>query len=419
MVIVVAFVVGSDDRPRVAVLYGGRNATTADSLLADGLVRAAEDFGIELDEITPPLTDVDAALDRAAKAGTDLIVALYDVAGAASPVIAGRHPESTWGYIDAVVPGSPAIVFAEHEGSFLVGAAAALTSRAGKVGFVGGFQINAVERFRGGFEAGARAVNPSIEIFATYLDYNGTAFLRDDLARAAAIDMFDRGADVVLQAAGYAGYGVFAAARAVSTAERHVWAIGADSDQYLDVDPLLRQHVLTSMIKKFDVAAYELVRMLGQAAPRPGVRQLGLAENAVGYSTTGGHLSAETVAELERYRKEIVAGTRTVPSAPDGPLAAPLGKTVTTTVTVTFDGTTCRHDTADPRPGVARVLFVNTSSSDGSVEVGADGGVLAQVPAVTGETNMGYAMLEGGVYRVECMTGFDSRFEGPSLRVSG
>jgi basic membrane lipoprotein Med (substrate-binding protein (PBP1-ABC) superfamily)/DNA-binding SARP family transcriptional activator len=417
-VLVVAFVVGPHDRPRVAIFHSGSDASPIDTLIADGLDRAAADFDVDVVDITPPVTDLDGAIDRVTNEGTDLLVAPFAVAAEVARPIVARHPQSTFGFIDTVVPGSPSLVFAEHEGSFLVGAAAALTSRSGRIGFVGGFQVTTVERFRAGYEAGARAVNPSVEILATYLDYSTSGFVRDDLARAAATDMYERGADVVLQAAGYAGYGVFAAARAQSTPERHLWAIGADSDQYLDVDPLVRQHVLTSMIKKFDVAAYELVRMLVEGELRPGVRQLGLADNAVGYSTTGGHLSAEKIAELERYRKEIIVGSRVVPSAPDGPLAVPGGSTVTTTLTVTFDGATCRHDAPGAiGRGVARVVFLNTGDADGSVGLSTEVGYMVEVPAIAGGTNMGYAKLDDGRYTVQCTAGFETSVAGASLRV--
>lgn len=418
--LLVVGVIRPDNRPSVALLnyHAGRGAGVVDTLVADGLDRATADFDIDVREITSPMTDIDDAIDTATDAGTDLIVALFDVAGEPSPPIGARHPQSIWGYIDVVVPGSPSLMFAEHEGSFLVGAAAALTSRTGTIGFVGGFQITTVERFRAGFEAGARAVNPSIEILATYLGYYNHAFSRDDLARAAATAMYARGADVIFHAAGYAGYGVFAAARAASTPERRLWAIGADSDQYLDVDPLVRQHVLTSMIKKFDVAVYELVRMLVNDELRPGVRQLGLADDAVDYSTTGGHLSTATIEELERYRNEIVAGTRIVPSAPDGPLEPPAGSTVTSTLTVTFDGATCRHDApAAIGRGVVRVVLVNTGHADGSVEVSGGGGNMVQVPANAGGTNSGYAKLDDGLYDVQCTSGFETTFAGAPFRV--
>jgi hypothetical protein len=230
--------------------------------------------------------------------------------------------------------------------------------------------------------------------------------------------MYQRGADVVFGAAGFAGTGVFEAARAGSTRNRHLWGIGADADQYPIVDPYLRPHVLTSMLKKFDVAASELVRLLVNDELLPGVRELGLADNAVGYSTAGGHLSADTITQLERYRNEIVAGTRIVRSAPSGALAPPLGKPVACTLHITFDGATCRHDAPTVvRPGVVRVVFVNTSDSDGLAEVGTSSRGIVQVPANAGETNAGYALLDDGHYTVQCKVGFEITFAGGSLRV--
>jgi hypothetical protein len=152
---------------------------------------------------------------------------------------------------------------------------------------------------------------------------------------------------------------------------------------------------------------------------QPGVRELGLADNAVDYSTTGGHLSADTIAALERYRTEIVAGTRVVRSAPSGALAPPLGKPVACTLNVTFDGATCRHDAPTVlRPGVMRVVFVNASGSDAVAEVGTSSmRGMVQVPANAGETNAGYAMLDDGHYNVQCKVGFETTFAGGSLHV--
>jgi hypothetical protein len=148
------------------------------------------------------------------------------------------------------------------------------------------------------------------------------------------------------------------------------------------------------------------------------VRELGLADNALDYSTSGGHLSADTTAVLERHRNEIVAGTRVVRSAPSGGVYPPLGKPVACTLNVTFDGATCRHDApAVVRPGVVRVVFVNASDSDGVAEVGTSTRGMVQVPANAGETNAGYAMLDDGHYNVQCKVGFETTFAGGSLHV--
>ena len=416
-VAVVVFVVTPDEPQSVALLYAGRGDDIG-NLVGDGLDRAVEDFGVRAKEVTPPLTDIDDALNRLA--GASLVIARQEVAGVSTAPIAARHPNLKWGYIDIVVPGAPSVVFAEQQGAFLVGAAAALTSQTGTIGFVGGFQFLALERTRAGFEAGARAVNSSIKILASYVDVAPSGFARADLASAAATEMYERGADVVLHVAGAAGYAVFTAAHAESDAlGRHVWAIGMDSDQYLDVQASDRPYVLTSMIKKFDVAVYELVHMLVDGDLRPGVRILGLTDKAVGYSTTGGHLSIDTIASIERYRQEIVSGTRVVPSAPTGALEPPHGATVTTTLTVRFDGSTCSYDgPVQLEPGTVRFEFDNNSNVDGWLDATRGSEFSVQVPAGAGTANSGYAGLGvGASYGLECNSGAGTKIAGPTIEV--
>jgi basic membrane lipoprotein Med (substrate-binding protein (PBP1-ABC) superfamily)/DNA-binding SARP family transcriptional activator len=417
-VVAVAAFTGAGSPAKVALVYAGRHGSDNDVLVAAGLDRAVEDFGVNASEITPPFTDIDAALDRLAD--SDIVIARQEVAGASTAPFAARHPDLPWAYVDVVVPGAPSIVFAEHEGAFLVGAAAALTTRTGTIGFIGGFQFLALERTRAGFEAGARAVDPTIKILATYLDIRPSAFARDDLARLAANAMYEQGADVVLHSAGGAGSGVFAAARDESEMlGRQLWAIGTVSDQYLDVDREEQPYVLTSMTKKFDVAVYELIHMLVDGELRPGAVELGLAEQGVGYSTTGGHLSAETIATLERYRQEIVSGTRVVPRAPTGALEPPLGSTPTTALTVAFDGSTCRIEApAALERGIVRVEFVNSSNVDGWVDLLDDGEFSVQVPAASGTSNTGYAGIQDSrTYEVECHSGSGMSILGPTLEV--
>jgi basic membrane protein A len=405
-VVLFVFVLGHDTPPSVALVYAGRDGGDAESLVADGLNHAVEDFGVQAREVSPPFTDLDDSLDRIA--GSDLVIARQEVAGISTASIAARHPDLRWGYVDIVVPGSPSVVFAEQEGSFLVGAAAALTSKTGTIGFVGGFQFLPLERTRAGFEAGARAVNPSIKILASYLDVEASAFIREDLALAASTDMYERGADVVLHVSGAAGFGVFAAARDESVRlGRQVWAIGMDSDQYLEVEASERPYVLTSMIKKFDVAVYELVRMLVDGKLRPGVLKLGLAEKAVGYSTTGGHLSIDVISAIEHYRQEIIAGARVVPTAPTGALESPHGSTPTATLTVAYNGSTCAYEgPAQLLPAIARVDFRNTSGVDAWADITFRGELSVEVPAIAGTTNSGYAGLQGaGTYTLACHSG--------------
>ena len=216
-----------------------------------------------------------------------------------------------------------------------------------------------------------------------------------DLAHEAAAAMYEQGADVVLHAAGAAGAGVFTAAREQSASlGRHLWAIGADSDQYLDVPPPERPHVLTSTIKRLDVAVYQLIRDFLDGGLEPVRRELTLADGAVGYSTTGGHLSPETTATLDRLEAEIVAGTRTVPRSPSGPLQPPPSRAIDHSATVTFDGSTCRYDgptTVEPGATV-HVELVNTTADDAFFDILSSNDVMVlDLPAAPRGTNKGYA----------------------------
>ena len=298
---------------------------------------------------------------------------------------------------------------AEHQGAYLVGAAAALSSQTGTIGFLGGYQFDAIERFRAGYEAGARAVKPDIKILATYVSLGIDGFSRDDLARAAAERMYASGADVIFHAAGVAGFGVFEAARAQTTTDRRLWAIGADSDQYLEVDPRLQPYVLTSMTKKFDVAVRTVIRDFMDGGLERATTVMTLADGGLDYSKTGGFLGDDVVATLENLKSDIIAGNITVPIAPTGTLDPPVGVVAVTPVTVTFDGTTCRSDgpptlRADE---VIRVDLTNTSTVDALAFVQAEASplVAVAVPAQGDGRNSGYASVTGGGrYQIFCTT---------------
>ena len=337
-------VAGPGEPPTVGLLVIDYDVAIMD-LYRDGFARAARDFGFEPVVIAGSFGSLEDELGSLAASGTGLVLTTDLVFYPEVAAAAARYPGTVWAYVDPAIAATPSIGFAEHEGSYLIGAAAALTSETGTIGFLGGWQFATIERFRAGFEAGARAVDPAIEILATYTAVDGSGFSRDDLARVAATDMYERGADVVFHAAGAAGAGVFTAAREASANQgRHVWAIGVDADQYLDVPVLERPYVLTSMIKRVDVAVYELIRDFLDGGLEPTAQVLGLEEGGVGYSTSGGHLAQDTIAVLEGLREAIVSGALAVPRSPSGDLEPPRPHTVTDTVTVTYDGTTCRAD---------------------------------------------------------------------------
>ena len=212
------------------------------------------------------------------------------------------------------------IVFTEEQGSFLVGAAAALKSQTGTVGFIGGVSGvgGLIERFEAGYMAGARAVNPDIEILSEYLtaapDFDG--FNAPDQARDTALAMYDGGADIVYHAAGGSGAGLFEAAREQSDVSgAKVWAIGVDSDQYNTSDPAVQEFILTSMLKRVDNGVYQAISSVCDGTFAGGETRYDLSVDGVGYSTSGGFVD-DIVDQLEDFKAQIIAGDIVVPTDP-------------------------------------------------------------------------------------------------------
>ncbi len=395
--------------PAVAVVYEGRELSHWGGLVADGIDRVRRDFDITVEEVTPPFTDLEASYRHLAESGADLVIGIATVAGPVG-LVAPDHPDTSWAVVENFFggPGVTSVSFASEEGAFLVGVAAALSSETGTIGFVGGFQLEQTELMRAGYEAGARAANPAIRILAGYASGRiEEAFHRDDLVRAAATEQYQQGADVVFHAAGAAGVGVFQAARDhTDVLGRHVWAIGVDSDQYLDVDPLLRPHVLTSMVKKVDVAVYALVEGFMAGELEPTVQVLTLADGALDFSTQGDHLGEDVVRRVDEFKQGVASGSIAVPSVPTGALAAPPGIDTHTTATVTYDGGECTFDgPLRPEPGdVIRFDFVNTSAAEAwLVPVSPSAIGPAMIPARAGAGNSGYVtMMADATYTLWC-----------------
>jgi basic membrane protein A len=306
---------------KVAVAYdiAGRGDGGFNDLAYNGAKRASEELGAELTEVTakPDDTDSDRAerLRLLAESGHNPIVAVgFSYAGPLATV-AAEYPGTWFGIVDDATVEAPNVVgitFKEEEGSFLVGVAAALTSKTGKVGFVGALPIPLLQRFEAGFAAGARAVNPDAEVFTAYLsqppDFSGF----DDPAKAkeAAFGMFDQGADVVFAAAGASGMGVIDAAH-----DRGLWAIGVDNDQYLTTDEELRGSILTSMLKHADVGTYSFVWSVAAGTAEGGESVFDLASGGVGYATSGGFVDP-IKDEIDAWASKIIEGDITVPSTP-------------------------------------------------------------------------------------------------------
>jgi basic membrane protein A and related proteins len=230
--------------------------------------------------------------------------------------IAKRYPNTQFAIVDDASLSADnrnvtSLVFADHQGSYLVGAIAAQASTTGIVGFVGGVHVPFIEKFQAGYAAGARVVNPKIRLLVDYLteppDFSG--FAHPARAKVSADRMYRGGADVVYHAAG-SGQGVFHAAKVAGAV-----AIGVDSDQYMTAPADVKPFILTSMVKRVEVAVNEYVQAYARKAPLPGVNIFDLARGGVDYAKSN-PLVQPYVALAEDLREQIVAGNITVPEKP-------------------------------------------------------------------------------------------------------
>ena len=250
-----------------------------------------------------------------AQNGFNPVIAVGFAYSGATGKVAKEFPDTQFAIIDdagAVGPNIANLTFAEHEGSFLVGAAAALKSKTGNIGFVGGVEVPLIKKFEAGYAAGAKAVKPDIKVQTKYLtqppDFSG--FGDPAKGKTAAEGMFQGGADVVYQAAGGSGGGVFEAAKAANG-----MAIGVDSDQAKTAAEGVRDVIITSMLKKVDVAVFDFIKSVTEDAFKAGEVVYDLKKDGVGYSTTGGQVD-DIKAQLEDFKAKIVSGEIKVPTAP-------------------------------------------------------------------------------------------------------
>jgi basic membrane protein A len=203
--------------------------------------------------------------------------------------------------------------FKEQEGSFLVGAAAALKCQCDTIGFLGGQQgTGLIEKFEAGYEAGAKAVNPDMTILVEYIGDDTTAFNDPVKGEALSTKMYDAGAEVIYHASGASGAGLFNAA-----VEANKLAIGVDSDQYLTASAEQQPLILTSMLKRVDVAVYNAIQAVGDGT-FGGSQVFGMAEDGVDFSQSNTtEMTQDIIDQLEDYRAQIISGEIVVPDKPD------------------------------------------------------------------------------------------------------
>ena len=278
ILLLVAAAAAAQIKPAVVFDMGGKFDKSFNAGIYNGIERFRMETGIEYAEFeVANEAQREQALRNFARRGYDPIIAVGFGQAPALEKVAAEYPDTNFSIIDMVVdlPNVQSIVFKEHEGSFLVGMIAALASETGRVGFVGGMDIPLIRKFACGYEQGVMHVNPDAEVYQNMTGTTPAAWNDPVKGAELAKSQFDRGADVVFAAAGGTGLGVLQAA-----ADAGKLSIGVDSNQ----NYLHPGSVLTSMLKRVDVAAYNVYQTAMEGTWSAGIRNLGLAEDGVGWA---------------------------------------------------------------------------------------------------------------------------------------
>lgn len=305
---------------KVALVFdeGGLGDKSFNDAAHEGTERAAKELGIEFKMAEPERpADRVTFLERFSTTDAKLILCVGFLFTEEVRRVAKEHPDKLYACVDySLAPGEvlppnlATLNFREHEGSFLVGAIAALTSKSGTIGFVGGAEGPLIRKFEVGYAAGARHVRPDVQVKVAYAGVTGAAFSNPTKGKELALAMLGEGADVIFHAAGTTGFGVFNACR-----ERGALAIGVDRDQS---DPVEYPNIiLTSMVKRTDNAVFDAIRSAAEGNFKAGPNFYGLADDGVGYVLNASNrtlIAPEIVEKVNALREQIIKGEIVVPS---------------------------------------------------------------------------------------------------------
>jgi basic membrane protein A and related proteins len=308
---------------KVGMAYdvGGRGDQSFNDAAARGLDKAKADYGVTVKELEATQGETDAQkedrLRQLGDGGYNVIIAVGFAYAGPLGKVAKDYPDVKFAIIDDFTEGTDTgpnianLTFAEQEGSFLVGVAAALKSKTGHVGYIGGVNTPLLQKFQAGFQAGVKAVKAADKVDVKYLsqppDFSG--FNDPAKGQTAGQGMYDAGADIIFAAAGGSGSGVFKAAKASGKL-----GIGVDSDQYnLPALAAVKDVIMTSMIKKVDVAVYDFITSVKDNKFAAGNRIYDLKAGGVDYSTSGGKID-DIKSQIDSYKEKIISGEIKVPS---------------------------------------------------------------------------------------------------------
>jgi basic membrane protein A len=295
-----------DFKPAVIFDLGGKFDKSFNEAAYNGAEQFKKESGVEYSEFeVTNESQREQSLRKLIERGATIVVATGFAQAPAIKIVAAEFPDVKFTLIDDVVdlPNVQSIVFKEHEGSFLVGVLASMASKTGKVGFVGGMDIPLIRKFACGYVQGAKYANGGAEVFENMTGTTGDAWNDPTKGGELARSQFDRGADVVYAAAGGTGLGVYQAAK-----DAGKLAIGVDSNQnYIHPGTML-----TSMLKRVDLAVYNAFKTAQDGSWKPGLQVLGLKEDGVGWALDENNqalITDEMKAKVEQAKADIISGT--------------------------------------------------------------------------------------------------------------
>src|SRR5437660_9917128 len=315
---------GKDDRSFNAAAWTGVKCAET-GMLPDGKASCGKPaLDIVLRDVEPgnPVS-IEPAMRAFAERGYDLVIGVGFAQGPIMQAVAKDYPNIHFAIIDGVIfeddgktpkANVASLVFKEHEGSYLVGLLAGMTSKTGKLGCIGGMDIGLIHRFEGGYEQGAKAANPNIQVIQNYVGVTDAAWNNPGKGKEIALAQISKGADVIFTAAGNSGLGAFDAVEQSgkdSSGRATHFVIGVDSNQNM-VKP---GFVLTSMVKHVDNAVYDIVKDVVNHRFQGGFHVFGLDSDGVGYvmdSNNQNLVSPEAIRAAEEAKTKIVEKQITV-----------------------------------------------------------------------------------------------------------
>ena len=295
----------ADVKPALVYGTGGKFDKSFNEAAFAGAEKFKAETGIDYRDFEPTGdTQGEQAIRNFASRGYNPVVAVSFAWTSAIEKVAAEFPDTKFVLVDSVVekPNVRSVVYAEHEGSYLVGVLAGMASKSGKIGFVGGMDIPLIRKFECGYEQGARAANPKIEVFQNMTGTTGAAW--NDPVRGGELtkSQIDQGADVVYAAAGATGLGVLQTA-----ADNKKLSIGVDSNQ----NHLHPGSVLTSMVKRVDLAVYNAYSDVKGDKFAGGIVAMGVKDDGVAWALDDNNkalITPEMQAAVDKAKADIISG---------------------------------------------------------------------------------------------------------------